>query len=705
MGTIGENFDRRFFLSRGALVAGAAFVGSSSLALASNGRQTKADKKVKSSTPGPPTTTTTTVAPTTTTTTTTTLAPTSSTSTTTPVEPPTAPSEGSGLSRWTDPATWGGVVPTETSWVSIDRPVLLDADVVVRGVAIQPGGSLVFEPTVSRTLVSTANVVVLGLLQMRPASADINHTLRFAEVDESAFVGGGMAVLDSDVGLWCIQAGVLDIAGHPKLAWARSAGSVAPGATSIKLHVDPHGWQVGDEVVVTPTLGPDNSNHFGAYDNAIVASINGRTIGLSTPTKFAHPEVDVGGGIRLGAEVLNLTRNARLEGTAAGRAHIFLMPTVPQQISHTTIRHMGPRQPTGERDFTQSVLGRYGLHFHHGYDGTRGSGIHGVVIRDCGAHAFVAHESHGITFDSCISHDTFDDAYWWDPRPAQREAAPKSHDIIYQSCVASLVKSDPVSRGFRLCGFNLREGDNCAVLDCVAVGVGGNNSASGFQWPEGADSIWNFKRCISHNNRIHGIFTWQNTRTEHVVEDFICYHNGGFGVSHGAYLTSYLYRNGILYGNGLAGLGLHAHSFLVRSQRFERLLIDCAGLSDHAVTTLKHHQEPSERSVLVSCEFRGMRKQAAAMYGGTASTTREWLDIIECQSTNEMLWFSSATLDGSEVRVQQEGQALLATVPGTPGEFLPAWNAVVNPIEPFAPSEQFRAFEPFPVAAAAASPS
>ena len=267
--------------------------------------------------------------------------------------------------RWSDPATWGGKVPAPGEWVSLDRPVVLDVDAQVDGLAIQIGGALILDPNRSCTLTSTANIVVLGLLQMRPSSAAVNHLIRFTGIDESKFVGGGHMVLDTDVGLWCLNDGMVDIAGTPRRAWARTTTSVAAGAKNITLQVEPLGWQVGDEIAIVPTLGTEHPKHHDAYDYAQVTSVSGSTVGLSVPTEFAHPAMDVGNGIVVAPEVLNLTRNVNIEGTPGGRAHVMFMHTTkPQQLSHFGARWVGPRQPTGEKDFTSGVIGRYGLHFH-----------------------------------------------------------------------------------------------------------------------------------------------------------------------------------------------------------------------------------------------------------------------------------------------------------------------------------------------------
>lgn len=591
----------------------------------------------------------------------------------------------SGAPRWSDPATWGGSVPRPGQWVSVDRTIILDTNVDVGGLAIQPGGALVFDPSTSATLSSTKNIVVLGVLQMRPSSASVEHRIRFTGIDESAFVGGGHNVLETDVGLWCLHDGIIDVAGSPRRAWARTTSGVAQGASSLTLQIDPVGWQVGDEIAIAPTLGPEHRDHFDAYDYATVTSISGNTVGLSAPTRFAHPSVDVGNGIVVAPEVMNLTRNVNIEGTPGGRAHImFVHSGKPQHMSYFGTRWMGPRQRSG--DFTASVLGRYALHFHMVGDASRGSTIVGGVVRDAGAHAFVAHESHGVTFSSCVSHDTFEAAYWWDGAPDTRTPGPPSHDVLYEACIASRVRTDPAFRGFRLSGFDMNAGNGNRALDCVAVGVQGNVHASGFHWPEGSDGVWDFRRNISHNNKCNGMFTWQNSRNLHVIEDFVCYHNGTAGINHGAYLTSYLYRNGYLFRNGHSALELHSNSYAEAPQRFVGLRCEAAPGTEHAVRVVKHTLEPGRPSEFVGCTFNGQSRSAIGFVYDlrNGATTRELFDVIHCQSSSPLLWFRDDTHRDSLVRVQSEDEVVVARPITSSGTPRPEWNALVTPIDRFA---------------------
>lgn len=621
------------------------------------------------------------------------------------VLPPLRNVAAEGLPRWSDPVTWKGRVPARGARVVLDKAVLLDVDVELGGLTITSTGALHFERTASRTVTSRGNVVIEGLLQMRPASASVEHVLRFAGVDEKRFVGGGMEVLESDVGLWCKGDGVLDLAGTPRLAWGRTLGAVPAGATSLTLLTDPVGWQVGDELVIVPSVRPDTKNHHLAYDLATITAVSGRTITLATRMVHEHPSVEVGPGMRLGPEVLNLTRNVRVEGTPDGRAHMWLHPARPQHLSYFAMRWLGPRQVEGK--YTKSVFGRYGFHMHMGGEAVRGSQIVGAVARDLGGHSFVAHSSNGVTFTSCVSHDTLDAAYWWDGRPEPGSPAAESKDVRYDHCVASLVKVDPHFRGYRLAGFELRSGEGNAAHHCVAVGVHGNRDAAGFNWPESAQvGVWDFDGCVSHNNRRHGVFVWQNTPNAHVVDNFVCFHNGGSGISHGAYRNSYQYKNAYLYGNAEGALALHAHSrSTVDGLRFTGLHCDSAGLSPHAVRLQKHTLEPGGATIFAACTFVGQTGPAvAAVYDGTnGETTRELLDLVDCVSSTPLLRLRDDSVASSVVRVQDSGGALAARPKGQPGQFRENWNAMVADIGLFSSVKAVPA-RPFTLASGAVVP-
>jgi hypothetical protein len=584
--------------------------------------------------------------------------------------------------RWSDPQTWGGRVPGPRDVAVISKKVILDVNAQVAGVIVKPGAQLVYHPRRSVTLRSTGNVVIRGRLAMRPETPSPVHRLIFLNVKENRFTGGGMNVLASDVGLWVMHHGTLDIAGSPKLAWTRVAIPVPAGATTIELAEDPIGWRVGDRLAITPTLPPSIQKHHEAYDYAAVAAISGRTITLSRATVYQHPEVDVGRGQIMRAEVLNFTRNVQIQGTSRGRAHVFIHSMHSQRVKNAALRYLGPRRPDPKRPaYTVPILGRYGLHFHHCKDGSRGSLVEGVVGRDIGSHVFVPHTSHGVTFRDCISHNTLEDAYWWDNRADPDSIAPATHDTVYARCVASRVRSDPAFEGYTLSGFALGRGKGNVCQDSISTGILGNVDSSGFKWPEGSEGVWLFERCTSHNNFVHGLWVWQVTSKVHPITNFVGYHNGGSGILHGAYDNNYQYRDSILYGNGRAQIFCWAASR--GTLLFENLLCDGAGLSDYALVLAGRAIAPDRPTGrVVGCSFKGYRKAAVNCtfdfhdYG----PNRTLWDLIGCDyGLGNQFWVSDTIHETTKLNVQDSilGTMTLLRSDQT-GELRPEWNARVE---------------------------
>jgi len=589
-----------------------------------------------------------------------------------PETPKAASVRGSSILRWSNPATWGGRVPGPKDTPHVRATVLLDRDASVAGLVIEPGAELIFDTRRSLTIRSSGNVVVLGTLTMRPASASHLHRLLFTGAVESRFVGGGMDPLATDVGLWVMDGGVLDLVGTAKRAWGKAAGSVPAGTKTIVLSTSPSGWKAGDEVAIVPTLPPGKGHHL-AYDIATVRSVSGRTVRLDRATTHGHPSVEVAPGVVMTAEVLNLTRNVRIEGKPGARSHVFVHSMRKQAVRYTQIRYVGPRKSG------KGVLGRYGLHFHHSQHGTHGSLIEGVVVRDAGNHAYVPHQSHGITFRNCISHDTYEEAYWWDKAPRGGSVEP-THYLLWDSCVASLVRAEGTT-GVRLAGFMMGPGDGNAARNCVAVGVGGEKDATGFQWPNQVtriQGIWGFTGCVAHNNISNGIWTYQTVSGVHELDRFTGYHNGRSGIFHGGYANRFHFSDGTLFRNGAAALTLLPSSKDGAGLRFTRMRFDAGGASDFAVTT-NHHVLPAEQPTLFdSCSFLGYRKAAVGITF-TGKTYPDDLLLKNCRFDRNELWLGDGIRPETRVQFSPPVRdASLARPMGQPGTSRPEWNASIS---------------------------
>jgi hypothetical protein len=446
---------------------------------------------------------------------------------------------------------------------------------------------------------------------MQPASGEVEHVLRFEDVDESAFVGGGMDPVPTDVGLWVMGDGQLLLEGEEKQAWG--------------YEYDP-AW-AGDEVVAAPNTPGD----FTGFE----------------PVTATPPANDLG----YPPELLNLTRNVRIEGTENGYTHVFIRSNRPQTIKYAALRYVAPT--LGESD----VTGRYGIHIHMCGEGSRGSVIEGVVIRDAGNHAFVPHASNGITFRDTIAFNVLNEAYWWDP-PGDDEDGPvnASNDIVWdRAVVAGLGLGDEGNR-FRLTGFFLGDGENLTVTNSVAVGVQGGEDRSGFLWPESSRAVWTFEDNIAHNNQANGIFVWQNNPEHHVIDGFTAYYNSWVGVDHGAYENAYQYRNLTLLENESGAVVSHALGEVTDDS--ETQIWSNVVTNGDTLYVAEHRTELEEPVRFVGCDFGRVEVEEDDSLPGA-------YDFIDCDLQPEDFDLIIAEPD-SVFRVQNEdGSVFQLTGDGT----------------------------------------
>ena len=537
---------------------------------------------------------------------------------------------------------FGASAPAVGSLAACDPTDLVAATRTLRGdVTLVPGFTVAagevwaFDPEVSTTVHVRGNVVVAGTLRMRPANPRVVHHLVFEQVDESRMVGGGHAVLATDVGLWVSGDGRLDAVGSRKQPWSRATGALMAGATTIRV-ADAAGWGVGDTVVVTPTAPLSTAGFWDRYDVRRITRIDGTRLTVA-PLTESHPSVLDQRGRTHTAEVLNLTRNVRITGTATGRAHVMLLaPRRPQDVRYVELAHLGPRQ---------GAFGRYALHHHMSGQASSGSQYVGLAAHDIGSHVFVPHGSHGITFDRCISHDTRDDAFWWDPVPGNTTPGDPTNRVWWKECVASRTRFSPAERAYRLSAFALMRDDNRQrvlnrLTGCVAVGTEANTEqvdnpafgdSAGFGWPEevqGAEGVWEFHDNLAHNCRGSGLFTWQNTPSPHDVGRTVVY-NTPVGLNHGAYLNRYRYHDHVYTGVS-QGVRVHALSDVAGAGlRMERFDVQLARGGRAAVWFTKHSLG-GQPVVFRGCRFRGADTasvvDASGEDGGTVGTRAAFVD-------------------------------------------------------------------------------
>jgi hypothetical protein len=575
--------------------------------------------------------------------------------------------------NWSDAATWGGKVPGNKDVVDISASHTITYDVaqtVIAGLQIAASASLVFDPSKNTVLESSGNIINEGLLKMNPSSQSIKHTLRFISVLENNFVGGGMDVLPTDVGLWVMNNGQLDLQGAQKTSWTKALDTLLNGTSKINLVSAPQGWAAGDQLITTPTAAPNTQGFVSSFDDNQIAAVSGSSVSLNSPLAYTHPKVNS----RWTAEVINVTRNVSIEGTPLGRSHIFIRSGKPQTLKYVQLRFMGPRKDINGDKVTELVKGRYALHFHHSMDGSRGTVIEGCVIRDTGNHSYVPHVSHGILFKNNVAYNVTETAFWWDESDI-------SHDIIYDSNIVALCKFvnrsiailsefDPgqFPPTFSSSGFLLGRGDDCVAINNVVVGTMGDpHNGGAYNWEANNEGVWKFENNLAHNNDC-GIRVWQVTPRHHVIDKFTAYHNG-VGIFHGAYANSYKYTGGHLYGNVLE---IKAGSTDTNRVRFENMIIDGAGLIDHCVVNGESPLAGAVATLLLNCTILGSKKEAILNENvvGQKGPLVKGLDVVLCNVMGGYAMDSGVSaaefiriqnLVGQPLKITSQGQANIAS--------------------------------------------
>jgi hypothetical protein len=140
---------------------------------------------------------------------------------------------------------------------------------------VPAGQTLRFDPNHSTTLTLTGNMIVRGVLEMRP-NPGVTHILRFAGVDNSRFVGGGNDPIPSDVGLWVVEGGRLNLLG---------------AKTSETATVRDKTISVGRTVRIEATGGRAHTFiRTTAPAKQLVRGVEFRRMGASRPTGLTDPD-------------------------------------------------------------------------------------------------------------------------------------------------------------------------------------------------------------------------------------------------------------------------------------------------------------------------------------------------------------------------------------------------------------------------------
>jgi hypothetical protein len=555
--------------------------------------------------------------------------------------------------NWSDPLTWGGVVPSinDKAIINVGHTVVLNTNVSIAGININ--GFLTFDPNQNITITSTKNIIVNGIWTMIPNNINIIHLVKMSGINEDVFGGGGEDPLETDIGIWVMGDGKLNWQGVNKTSWLNAESSITID-TFLTVKDIPNNWKTGDELAITPTSAGSL-----AFDNVSIKSITNQNIILNSFIENVHPKINN----KWTAEVMNLTRNVRIEGTQTGKSHIFIRSNKPQIVKYVQFRYLGPRNQQAGDEAKEFVLGRYGIHFHHCKDSSRGSIVEGCVMRDVDNHAYVTHGSHGVSFRDNIAYNVTETPFWWDEGKAH-----ESNNITWVHNIVALVKYVPRSINvgnpygdptLSSRGYLLGHGDdNICDSNVVVANQGDERDGGGFKWEavsnDSPEGVWHFSNNLAHNCT-SGIIVWQNVQTNHHIKNFIGYNNL-IGIFHGAYVNNYKYSNIELFNNPLI---IHAGSSNPSRLRFEDVVVNANG-QDYAVI-IEGNSEVAPTPILIRNLITSNYNIASVI--DASSQTKHSADII--QSNGVFIMHSTAN-QNEVLRIQPiSGQATKITPAGT----------------------------------------
>lgn len=283
-----------------------------------------------------------------------------------------------GAQRWSDPATWNGVLPSAGQPVRIEagRTIVLDRDIDVASLQIE--GTLILAARDSR--VCAGWILVQGEGRLVAGTAD--HCFR-QRLTITLCSGGGIEPhprLGSKF-LAALDGGTIDLHGVQRASWVPLGTSVAPGHNTLRL-AQPVDWRTGERIVIAS--GQDHS----LVEERTIAGVGGdcqtltldravahRHHGQNAPVQHATP-----GSI---AKALLLERNIVVQGceeseraSQGGYCLVASSPVAGEpgrraigRFSGVEFRRMG--------QFNRP--GRYPLHWHNNGDAAE-SAVSGCLV-------------------------------------------------------------------------------------------------------------------------------------------------------------------------------------------------------------------------------------------------------------------------------------------------------------------------------------
>ncbi len=295
--------------------------------------------------------------------------------------------------RWSDPAAWpDGQLPAAGANVLIPagRHVLLDTTPpAVRQITI--AGTLEFADDQDLALSARA-IDVQGTLVIGSGAHRHQHhaviTLLGTAPEDAPLGAGAKGII--------VTGGTLELHGASVVSWTRLGAHARAGESTIELEREPS-WRAGDRIAISAT-GYDPAD----AEDAIVASVSGRTVQLMHPLTHSHwgeLQTIAGRALDERAEVALLTRNIVIQGDSASSvtgygAHVMIHPGSAAHIEGVEFHRVGQR----------GAMGRYPLHWHLARE-TEGHYARDNSVWESFNRCMTIHGTNGVTLERNVCYD------------------------------------------------------------------------------------------------------------------------------------------------------------------------------------------------------------------------------------------------------------------------------------------------------------
>ncbi|GAM19806.1 hypothetical protein SAMD00019534_029810 [Acytostelium subglobosum LB1] len=282
----------------------------------------------------------------------------------------TCPHLQTGLLHWHNPLTWGGVVPSPSSVITLpaNSKVLISSCSLVPGavykkIVVPATSQLIFsDSTYSMTI---QDIDVRGQLIMGSSTCRMNGNIEIVFSGQYT-TNDTIAPKMGSKGIAVAKGGYISVQGKQYYkTWSRLAAHAYAYESIIYLQ-DTVNWEPGQKVFITTSKYKDELNN--QNEVRVIRSVSGNIVEFTEPLKFFHY-----GGQEYQAEVGLLSRRIVFRGANDSDANQFgghVLTMSNGQFAGIELIKMGQT----------NLRGRYPLHFH----------LAGVVnnsyISDCSTH-------------------------------------------------------------------------------------------------------------------------------------------------------------------------------------------------------------------------------------------------------------------------------------------------------------------------------